>query len=87
MEIAVPTSRRRANGNSLTLLEPPNIISRMSTSRFPLGLLTVVTGVSGSGKSTLVNDILYRALAKEIYGSHDEPGEHQSITGLTSSIR
>ncbi len=48
----------------------------------PLGLFVVVTGVSGSGKSTLVNDILYRAAAKEVYGSRAEPGAHGSITGL-----
>jgi excinuclease ABC subunit A len=52
------------------------------TARFPLNVMTVITGVSGSGKSTLVNDILYRALAKLLYGSREEPGEHKRITGF-----
>ncbi|HWK10605.1 MAG TPA: excinuclease ABC subunit UvrA [Vicinamibacterales bacterium] len=49
---------------------------------FPLGVMTVVTGVSGSGKSTLVNDILYPALARKLYRSRQEPGAHKTISGI-----
>ena len=48
---------------------------------FPLGCLTCVTGVSGSGKSTLIDDILRRALARQLYRAKDAPGKHERITG------
>ncbi|SIO85969.1 excinuclease ABC subunit UvrA [Nocardiopsis sp. JB363] len=49
---------------------------------FPLGVFTAVTGVSGSGKSTLVNEILYKALAKELNGARDVPGRHLRVNGM-----
>jgi excinuclease ABC subunit A len=48
----------------------------------PIGLFTCVSGVSGSGKSTLVNDTLYAAVARKLYGSHAEPAPHERIDGL-----
>ena len=55
---------------------------RHVTVDFPVSLFTCVTGVSGSGKSTLVNDTLYRAVARHLYRSHDEPEPHEAIEGL-----
>ncbi|MFP5394347.1 MAG: excinuclease ABC subunit UvrA, partial [Gammaproteobacteria bacterium] len=52
------------------------------TLKLPVGLLTCVSGVSGSGKSTLVNDTLYPALSRHLYGSQTEPAPHTSISGL-----
>ncbi|MCP5286513.1 MAG: excinuclease ABC subunit UvrA [Burkholderiaceae bacterium] len=52
------------------------------TAEFPVGRFTCVTGVSGSGKSTLVNDTLYAATARKLYGSHAEPAPHDHIEGL-----
>ncbi|MHC4959045.1 MAG: excinuclease ABC subunit UvrA [Planctomycetota bacterium] len=49
---------------------------------FPLGVFTCVTGVSGSGKSSLVKEILHRAVAVELHGSEDLPGDHDGIDGL-----
>jgi len=49
--------------------------------KFPLGCMTVVTGVSGSGKSTLVNDILFNALASHFFGAKERPGRHDRLSG------
>jgi excinuclease ABC subunit A len=55
--------------------------------KFPLGVLTVVTGVSGSGKTTLVKKILYPALARELGQSTDKPGQHDRLLGDVSAIK
>ena len=52
------------------------------TLELPVGLLTCITGVSGSGKSTLINDTLYAAAARHLYGSTTEPAEYDAIIGL-----
>jgi excinuclease ABC subunit A len=82
LSIAVPAERRPVGEKKLTIHGATEHNLKDVSVDIPLGLFTVVTGVSGSGKSTLVNEILYRSLAKEIYGSHEEPGAHRSIDGI-----
>jgi excinuclease ABC subunit A len=82
MQIPVPPMRRAPNGKAVTIIGAAEHNLKDIDVEFPLGLLTVVTGVSGSGKSTLVNEILYRALAQQIYRSHDLPGKFTQIKGM-----
>jgi excinuclease ABC subunit A len=72
---------RPLTGNWLSVQDATSHNLQNVTAHFPLSVMTVVSGVSGSGKSTLVNDILYRSLAKELYGSREEPGRHKAIHG------
>ncbi len=80
--IPVPTTRLKGNGNFLEIKGAKENNLKNINVKFPLGTLTIVTGVSGSGKSTLVNEILYKAIAKEVYHSKEKPGAHKEIKGL-----
>jgi len=80
--IPVPARRREGNGQAITVVGAREHNLRDLTVRFPLGVLTCVTGVSGSGKSTLVNEILHRALARRLHEAEAEPGAHADILGV-----
>ena len=81
VQIEMRPERREKNGAGLTILGAKENNLKNVDVTFPLGVMTVVTGVSGSGKSTLVNDILYRALARQLYRSREKAGEHRAIAG------
>ncbi len=83
LKIAVPEQRTSANPDRQFIITGAtgNNLKNV-TMNLPVGLLTCVTGVSGSGKSTLVNDTLYHAAARHLYGSQAEPAAHESIGGL-----
>jgi excinuclease ABC subunit A len=83
LRIEVPRLRHRRNARQALYVDGAsgNNLQHVRL-ELPIGLLVCVTGVSGSGKSTLINDTLYRAVARHLYGSAQEPAPHASISGL-----
>ena len=81
-KIEVPKERRRGNGEVLRVLGAKENNLKNINVEIPLGTLTCVTGVSGSGKSSLVNEVIYKALTKELNKARIKPGAHKAIEGL-----
>jgi excinuclease ABC subunit A len=79
--IALPRLRNRANKNRVVVRKASGNNLKEVDLELPLGLLVCVTGVSGSGKSTLINDTLYAALARRLYGASVEPAPHEALEG------
>ena len=81
LKIPVPEARRKPSGWLTVKGAAQNNLKNIDV-KFPLGIMTVVTGVSGSGKSSLVNEILYKSLAKNLNRAHAIPGKHKKILGM-----
>ncbi|MGH2581892.1 MAG: excinuclease ABC subunit UvrA [Anaerolineales bacterium] len=81
-EIPLPKKRRAGNGKVLTIRGARQNNLKNLTVEIPLGKLICITGVSGSGKSSLTNEILYKALARQLNGAYLNAGNHDKIDGL-----
>lgn len=80
--IPVPLERRKPADKWLKIEGAKENNLKNVTAKIPLGLFVAVTGVSGSGKSTLINEILQKALSRDLNGAKVKPGEHRRIVGL-----
>ena len=81
IKIPVPEERRKPRGFLKVVGAAENNLKNIDV-KFPLGVMTCVTGVSGSGKSSLVNEILYKRLARDLNHARTIPGKHRRIEGL-----
>lgn len=81
IKIPVPSERKTPTGYIEVLGARQNNLKNINV-KFPLGVMTCVTGVSGSGKSSLINEILYKRLAKELNRAKCKAGNHDDITGI-----
>lgn len=82
LKIEVPAKRRKGNKKYLEVKGATEHNLKRINAKIPLGTFTCVTGVSGSGKSTLVNEIIYKAVANNLYRSKERPGAFKTIKGL-----
>jgi excinuclease ABC subunit A len=79
--IPIPDKYRKGTGKKLELTDVCHNNLKNINVIFPLGKMICITGVSGSGKSSLINDVLYKALKQELYGSKELPGAFDKIKG------
>lgn len=82
LEIKVPKVRRKGNGYNIEIIGAKENNLKNINVKIPLGKFIAVTGVSGSGKSTLVNEILVKALEKQINNNSVKPGKFSKINGI-----
>ncbi len=80
--IAVPSVRRKGNGNFIELRGAQGNNLKNVDIKIPLGVFNCITGVSGSGKSTLINETLFRVLARELNGAKEQPLQFRQLVGL-----
>ena len=81
LKIPVPSERRKPTGWLKVVGAKEHNLKNINV-KFPLGVMTCVTGVSGSGKSSLVNEILYKRLARDLNRARTIPGAHKDIIGM-----